>query len=98
MSCKAHLFFTYATDDVVCPLTSGFYVIIWVYFNLTAKRLNIRHQLPHGMSILRRFFIIIIIIIIVIIIAIIITSTINTIIIIIFMIIAIIITMTIIMK
>ena len=95
MSCKAHLFFTYATDDVVCPLTSGFYVIIWVYFNLTTKGLNILHQFPHGMSILCRFFIIIIIIIIIVII---ITSTINTIIIFIFIIIVIIITKTIIIK
>ena len=50
-----------------------------MYFNLTAKGLNIRHQLPHGMSIPRRFIIIVVIIFIIIII---ITSTIDIIIII----------------
>ena len=63
---------------MVCLWTSGFYFIIWGYFKLTAKGLNIRHQLPHWMSIPRRFIIIIIIIVIIIII---ITSAIDTIII-----------------
>ena len=49
-----------------------------MYFNLTAKGLNIRHQLAHGMSIPRRFIIIVVIIFIIIII----TSTIDIIIII----------------
>ena len=74
------------------------FFIIWVYFNLTAKGLNIRHQLPHGMSIPRKFIVIIIIIIIIIVIIIIITITINTIIIIIFIIIIIITIITIIIK
>ena len=69
------------------------FFIIWVYFNLTAKGLNIRHQLPYGMSIPRKFIIIIIIVIIIII-----TITINTIIIIIFIIIIIITIITIIIK
>ena len=68
------------------------FFIIWVYFNLTAKGLNIRHQLPHGMSIPRKFIVIIIVVIIII------TITINTTIIIIFIIIIIITIITIIIK
>ena len=56
--------FTHATDDLVCVLTSGFHFIIWVYFNLTTKGLNIPRQLPPRSSSPRRFIIIIAVVVV----------------------------------